>query len=167
MKSYHPRNTGTKQSFEDKARYAQQFDAIGSADVPPAPREFSIQSGARKVLLTWGLAANDKITAHWRLYKDTEANLVMEIADRGTRQIFLDVTAGTTPPTYNFFVSGVSIQGREGPKVQAQGKALAETGAPSDPSVSSDFTAGGSGGGNTSYSPRQSSSRSNGGNDSL
>lgn len=151
MKAYHPRIDGSKESFEDKQRYEQQYGKIGASDIPPLPRDFVAQSGARKVLLTWGLAANDGITAHWRLYRDTESNLVMEIADRGTRQMTLDVTAGASPPTYNFFVSGVSLAGHEGPKLQTQGKALTEAAAPSDPVPPTSFSGTASGGGDTSY----------------
>jgi hypothetical protein len=161
MKAFQPYAFGVdKQSNEEKLRYQDLLLQRGSNEIPPAPRDVLSQSGARKVLLTWSLAENDTATAHWRIYRDTESNLVMEIADRGTRQMFLDVTAGASPATYNFFISGVNKLGREGPKVQVQGKATAEAGAPSDPSVPPEFTSGGSGGGNTSYEPTAEATRS-------
>jgi hypothetical protein len=154
MKAFHPFIFGAeKAANEEKQRFAEIVAQRGSTDIPPRPRDLMAQSGARKVLLTWSLAEGDEITARWRIYKDTESNLVMEIADRGTRQMFLDVTSGATPPTVNFFVSGLSKLGTEGPKVQVQGKATVEAGAPSDPAVPPGYTSGSAGGGDTSYDP--------------
>lgn len=153
VKAYHDYNFGNLKANARAKRQASDYLATrGLPGRPPAPRDVQIQSGARKVLLTWKLAPNDQTTAHWRVYRDTESNLVMEIADLGTRQMFLDVTSGATPPVYNFFVSGVSQLGVEGPKVQVQGSAEVEAGAPSDPSLPPGYTDESSGGGSTHYS---------------
>jgi hypothetical protein len=71
----------------------------------------------------------------------------MEVADKGTRQMFMDVTAGATPPVVNFFVSALNAMGTESRKVQMQGSALAEASAPADPALPPGYTEEASGGG--------------------
>jgi hypothetical protein len=85
----------------------------------------------------------------WRVYKNDESTLYSDIRDRGTRQCMVETTAGSTPPTTNLFVSSVNAFGIESPKVQTQGKAAIEAGAPAMPGVPPGYNQGGAGGGNT------------------
>jgi hypothetical protein len=130
----------------------------GTAQAPQPPREIIVQSAPRGVLLSWSLPSgfNTDIQS-WRIYKDDEATLYAEIKDRGTRQHFIETTAGTTPPVVNLFVSSLNQLGVESQRVQAQGSALAETGAPTMPSSPPGYTQGGAGGGDTrtNYNPKQ------------
>jgi len=121
----------------------------GVARVPSPPREIVPQSGPRGVLVTWSLPAgySDDI-AKWRVYKGDENTLYQEIADRGTRQCFVEVTAGSTPPANNIFVSSINLLGQESPKVGVQGTAEVEANAPPMPGVPPGYNQGGSGGGN-------------------
>jgi hypothetical protein len=83
----------------------------------------------------------------WRVYKDDENTLYAEVNDRGTRQHFIESTSGSTPPVTNIFVSSLNSLGIESQKVQAQGQAATEAGAPTMPSVPPGYTSGGAGGG--------------------
>jgi len=118
----------------------------GTAKLPQAPRDIIVQSGSRGVLLTWNLPQVFFDIIGWRVYKNDENTLFHELRDRGNRQLFVECTSGTTPPTTNFFVSSINALGRESRKVQAQGKATAETGAPSIPSTPPEYTKTASGG---------------------
>src|SRR6266550_5606729 len=103
----------------------------GTAQKPQPPRDIIVQSGPRGLLVTWNLPAGlNSDIQRWRVYKDDENTLYAEINDRGTRQHFIESTSGATPPTINLFVSSVNALGIESPKVQVQGAATAEAGAP-------------------------------------
>lgn len=65
--------------------------------------------------------------------------------------MYLDVTSGAVPPVNNFFVSALNSAGVESVKVQVQGSATAEAGAPSDPSVPSGYTEEAAGGGDLNF----------------
>lgn len=121
----------------------------GTAQRPQAPRDVIAQSGPRGILVTWNLPQGFNVDIQrWRVYKGDESTLYAEIMDRGTRQHFIESTAGSTPPVINVFVSSLNALGVESSKVQAQGQATAEAGAPTMPSVPPGYTAGGAGGGN-------------------
>jgi hypothetical protein len=60
----------------------------------------------------------------YRIYVGTEKNLAIQVRDRGTRQMFVPLQAGVSPPTNNVFISTVNGF-REGPKVQVQVAAVA------------------------------------------
>lgn len=91
----------------------------------------------------------------WRIYKDDESTMYAEIRDRGTRQHFIESSAGASPPTGNFFISSMNVLGIESQKVQVQGKATVESGAPVMPPSPPGYTQGGAGGGNTSSGTRE------------
>lgn len=105
--------------------------------IPNPPRDVYVQAGPRGLFITWKLPeVGSEFIAGWRVYKDNENNLYDEIKDRANRQKFIETTSGTTPPVVNVFVSSInSLGNRESQKVQAQGSATAETGAPSMPST--------------------------------
>jgi hypothetical protein len=122
----------------------------GTAQVPQPPRDPIAQSGPRGLLVTWNLPAGfNSDIQRWRVYKDDEATLYQEINDRGTRQCFVETTAGSTPPVTNIFVSSLNSLGIESRKVHTQGKATVEAGAPPMPSVPPGYNNTASGGGNT------------------
>lgn len=134
----------------DRAKAADVVRTRGTARIPLPPRGLIAQPAPRGILLTWNLPAGFSLDIQrWRVYRENESTLYVEINDRGTRQHFIESSAGATPPVNNFFVSSVNSLGVESPKVMVQGAALAESGAPTMPSVPPDYNTGGSGGGNT------------------
>lgn len=137
-----------KERFDLRADAASQVRVSGTGKRPSPPRDLKIQSGARKVIVTWSKPVNDNDVAGWRIYKDTEAFLYDAIKDAGTRILEVSANGGATPPTVNVFVSSVSPSGTESVKVQIQGSATAEAGAPTDPAPpapSGDLGGGGTG----------------------
>lgn len=123
----------------------------GTAQKPQPPRDIILQSGPRGVLVTWNLPAGfNSDIQRWRVYKGDENTLYAEVNDRGTRQHFIESSAGSTPPVVNVFVSSLNSLGVESRKVQAQGQSATEAGAPTMPSVPPGYTSAGSGGGDTS-----------------
>ena len=116
--------------------------ARGTALRPGSPRDLFLQSGPRGILLNWRAPADVSEVAGYRIYKDDETKLFAELRDPSTVQHFIETTAGTTPPVTNLFVSTFSKLGLESPKIQIQGAALSETGAPSMPSTPPDYTTG-------------------------
>jgi hypothetical protein len=120
----------------------------GTSQKPQPPREIITQSGPRGVLLSWSLPAGfNTDIQRWRIYKDDENTLYAEIMDRGTRQHFIEATAGASPPITNFFVSSLNNLGVESQKIQVQASASAEAGAPTMPASPPGYTSGGAGGG--------------------
>ena len=153
------RGYGIRMTTEDRQiSRAQARDTTltrGTAQVPQPPRDIIVQSGPRGLLVTWNLPSGFSTDIQrWRVYKDDENTLYAEINDRGTRQCFIETTSGSTPPVVNVFVSSVNNLGVESQKVQQQGKATTEAGAPSMPSVPPGYNSTGSGGGNTNTNYR-------------
>lgn len=139
---------GTEQRQTARAQAADVTRTRGTAQVPQPPRDIICQNGPRGLLATWNLPTGfNSDIQRWRVYKDSEDTLYADINDRGTRQCFIEATSGSTPPVVNIFVSSVNNLGVESRKVQAQGQAATEAGAPSMPSVPPGYTATGSGGG--------------------
>lgn len=147
----------TVERQEERAKASDFTRTRGTARKPYPPRDVICQSGPRGILVTWNLPQAPSFDIQrWRVYKDDENTLYAEINDRGTRQCFIETTAGTTPPVVNVFVSSLNALGAESQKVQAQGSATSETGAPSMPSVPPGYTQGAAGGGDrdTNYANR-------------
>jgi hypothetical protein len=134
----------------EKQQAANHIRVRGTPGKPEPPRDLQVQSGSRSVLLSWKLPVSNDDIAGWRIYQNTESNLVAEIRDKGTRQVTIPMNSGTTPPVANFFVCAISTLGRESSKTTGQGSALAETGAPDVPTVPPGYTAESAGGGNRS-----------------
>lgn len=99
---------------------------------PQPPRNPQAQGGSRKVLVTWDMPFVSDDIIGWRIYKDNENSMLDSIYDPNVRQYTVQATAGATPPTINVFISSLSKRS-ESSKVQVQGAALAESGAPTDP----------------------------------
>jgi hypothetical protein len=156
------RNYGQNMTLaERQIARAQAADATrtrGTSNKPQPPRDIQCQSGPRGLLVTWSLPAGfSGDIQRWRVYKNDESTLYQEVNDRGTRQCFVECTAGDAPPVVNVFVSSVNALGIESQKVQAQGQAAIETSVPPMPNVPVGYNDGGSGGGDTStnYQGRQ------------
>jgi len=115
----------------------------GTAQRPKPPQDLQAQAGPRGILVTWGAPSIFNIDIQrWRVYKDNESTLYAEVNDRGTRQCFIEATAGTTPPVVNIFVSSVNSLGIESQKIQVQGVSAVEAAAPAMPSVPPGYTSG-------------------------
>lgn len=140
----------TEQRQVARASASDMVRTRGVARTPGAARDLIPQPAPRGIFLSWSLPAGmtDDI-AGWRVYKDDEKTLYVELHDRGSRQHFIETTAGATPPVTNLFVSSINALGVESRKVQIQGTALPESGAPAMPSSPPGYTSGRSGGGNT------------------
>jgi hypothetical protein len=96
------------------------------------PRNLQAQSGSRKILVTWDAPEKTEGIIGYRVYTDSEFSLLDTISDPNVRQYSVPASAGASPPTKNIFISAFSKQA-ESLKVQIQGKATAEAGAPADP----------------------------------
>src|SRR5712664_4744580 len=92
----------------------------GTAQTPQPPRDIIAQAAPRGIFLSWSLPSGfNTDIQRWRIYKDDENTLYAEIFDRGTRQHFIETTAGANPPVTNLFVSSLNSLGIESQKVQA------------------------------------------------
>lgn len=152
------RNYGVRMTTEQRqVAKAQALDMLrtrGTGNRPLPPRDLFLQPGPRGVLLNWRAPAKGTIDiAGYRIYKDDENGLFAEIRDPGTLQHYIETTAGSTPPVTNLFVSTVNKLGVESPKVNIQGTAITESGAPTMPSTPPTFT--------TTYNPRTTRQSSN------
>jgi len=127
----YPRNAQTGQLL-DQAAATEWFRVNGDNRMPNPPRNLQAQSGSRKVLVTWDAPDNKTGIIGYRIYKDTEGQLLDTINDANVRQYSIPASSGATPPVINVFVSSFSKQ-RESQRVQAQGSASVEAGAPVDP----------------------------------
>lgn len=153
------RGYGTRMTAEE--RYTARSEAanlvrtVGTARVPQPPTGLIAQSSPRGVQVTWNYPEVNQDIQRWRVYKDNENLLFAEIKDRGTRQCFVDATAGASPSTINVFVSSVNAAGVESAPVQIQGKAIAEAGAPALPSAPPEYGSVNSGGADRSTDYRR------------
>lgn len=136
-----PKNS--EEAFNQRAQAIDFIRTRGTSQPPNPPRDITAQAAPRGVYLTWGLPPGDASDiAGWKVYSPDELTLIGKLSDRGTRTFTVPTTAGTTPPTVNIFISSVNGLGVESPKVLITGKAIAETGAPTQPSVPPGFTSG-------------------------
>jgi hypothetical protein len=125
----------SKDAADYKLLVIQQLKVRGNGRPPEPPRDVQAQPGSRGALLTWKLPVSgaDWIRG-WKVYKDTESQLVQEIHDPGQRQLYVALTSGATPPITNLFVSSITAAGAESVKVVVKASAIAEVGAPAVPS---------------------------------
>src|SRR4051812_9339218 len=75
----------------------------GTPKPPSAPRDILSQAASRGVLVTWKLPDENTDIVGWRVYKDSESSLHIDIKDKGVRQTFVALTSGATPPKTNLF----------------------------------------------------------------
>jgi hypothetical protein len=123
-----------KDDADQKMLMFQQLVVRGTGRKPNPPRDLQSQPGSRGALLTWKLpSVGGEWIRGWRVYRETESNLYCEIQDPGNRQLYVDLTSGTTPPQSNFFISAIGAAGVESAKVGILVAALPEAGAPAIP----------------------------------
>jgi len=128
------------QAQAERIKTAERLRVRGTSRSPLSPRDVFLQSGPRGILVNWLPPQRNADITGWRVYKDNENSLFAEIHEPSTTQHFIEATAGTTPPVTNVFVSSLNKLGIESPLVMAQGKAIAETGAPAMPITPPTFT---------------------------
>lgn len=117
-----------------RAQAADMVRTRGTAIKPQPPRDIFAQAGPRGVLLNWrqGAKVNQDL-AGFRIYKDNENSLFAEIRDPNTTQHFVELTAGSSPPPTNVFVSTINKLGQESQKVQVIATSTVEASAPAMP----------------------------------
>lgn len=135
------------QKHSVRVQAAERMLVRGTSRTPLSPKDVFLTSGPRGILVNWRPApGHTEDVAGWRVYKDNESSLFAEIRDPKTTQHFVEATASATPPVTNIFVSALNKLNQESPRVQAQGAALTEAGAPAMPSTpptySNKFTSG-------------------------
>lgn len=146
------RNYGIRMTTEERQTARQQAQdmtiARGTGRTPQPVRDVVVQSAPRGVLLNWRMPSGySGDVAGFRVFKDTETNLFVEIRDPNTRQHMVDSSAGSIPPVTNFFVAPINKLGVQGPTVMVQSSALVEAGAPQFPGSPQSFGQGFGGGG--------------------
>lgn len=130
----------------DRQQAANQIRSQGTPRLPQAPRDVQVQSAAGGVQVSWKLPTTHDNVAGWRVYLNTETNLAAQIRDKGTRQIFIPLGSGPTPPMVNIMVSSFTTLGRESGKVIKQGGPAVQTTATTVPSVPPGYLAENAGG---------------------
>lgn len=128
--------------YLDQAGAASWVKANGPSSRPNPPRNLQAQSGSRKVLVTWDTPIVSDGIVGYKIYKDNEGSLLDSVYDPNVRQYPVPASSGSTPPSVNIFVSSFTKRD-ESIKVQVQGAATAEAGAPADPKPPADSAASG------------------------
>lgn len=85
---------------------------------PDPPRDLQVTVGTLDVTISWTAPVNPVDVAGWRVYKDTESNLIDKIADPSTTQVKIKLSISS--PTA-FYISSVNSIGQESIKIQAIG----------------------------------------------
>ena len=126
MKSTLPPQLGADRDkmMQARVRAVTQVRTHGTHRIPELTRGMIAQRAQGGAVLTWHLPKRYDDVTGYRIYTGTEKNLSIQIRDRGTRQIFVPLEGGATPPLNNIFVSAVNGF-REGPTQQIQIAALA------------------------------------------
>jgi hypothetical protein len=101
----------------------------GPSARPQSPRNLQAQSGSRSILVTWDAPILTDGVVGYKVYLDTELSLFTTLYDPNVRQITVPASAGSSPPARNIFISAFT-KNNESVKVQIQGKATTEAGAP-------------------------------------
>lgn len=96
------------------------LQVAGSRKRPDPPRSLVAQPGSLEVLLTWNAPYRSGDISGWRIYKDSESNLIDSIPDPNVRQARIKVPANTATA---FYISSINASGRESIKVQIIAKA--------------------------------------------
>lgn len=127
---YNPQ-TGEPLDQQSAIGFARQN---GTTARPQPPRNLQAQSGSRKILVTWDSPIVADGIVGYKIYTENEGSLLDTLYDPNVRQYSVPSSAGSSPPTKNIFISSFS-KNNESVKVQIQGKASVEAGAPTDPTV--------------------------------
>lgn len=134
----------------EKYNIAAQIRQRGTPSQPSSPRDIQVQKAAGGVYVTWKLPQFHDNIAGWRVYVNTESNLAAQIRDKGTRQLFVPLSSGSSPASVNVMVSSFTNLGRESSKVVQQGKPLAQSSTTTVPTVPPGYDAESAGGVNRS-----------------
>lgn len=110
---------GAEQS-QNQLRYGAMSSLIKGNKTPSAPRALTATPGSLKVTVAWEAPSVDDGATAWRVYRDTESNLVAEIKDRTQLQYDFSVE---DVKKHNFFVSSVNAGKKESKKVLIQSAA--------------------------------------------
>lgn len=132
---------------QERVRVHDYIQVRGTMRIPQPPRELIAQAAPRGVFVTWSLPTQYADITGWRIYKNDENTLYGQINDPGTRQEFVETTAGSPSVITNIFISSINSLGKESPKIQIQGAAAVEPGAPGMPGIPPGYNQGGYGGG--------------------
>jgi len=140
MKSTLPPQLGAKhgEMMQARVRAVTQVRTHGTQRLPAAPRAVTVQPAQGGALVIWHLPQRYDDVTGYRIYVGTEKNLSIQIRDRGTRQAFVPLTGGATPPKQNVFVSVVNGF-RESGRLQMQTAALSDTAPALVPQPPGDF----------------------------
>lgn len=132
----------TEQRQVVKAQAADIVRSRGTGRTPGVPRDISLQSGPRGILVNWrGPDGFRDDIAGYRIYKGDENTLYAEITDPNTTQHFIETTAGSSPVVTNIMVSSINKLGVESPKtIPMQSQASVEAGAPAMPNTPPTYT---------------------------
>lgn len=95
----------------------------GSRKRPDPPRSLIAQPGSLEALITWNGPQKMGDISGWRIYRDTEKNLIDTILDVNSRQYKPKLPANTP---IAFYVSAINPLGIESIKVQIIAKALTD-----------------------------------------
>lgn len=86
----------------------------GTRRRPQSVRSLTSQQASLGAVLTWNAPVKTKGIVGFRIYKDNETNLLEEVRDPNRRQYRITLPAATTA---TFFVSSITAQGAESPKL--------------------------------------------------
>lgn len=150
-----PGKRGYSLSGRERRELNDVIEANGTATQPQAPRDVFFQPGSRGGLLTWKLPLKNSNIIGYRIYKGDEDTLYKAIQDRGRRQEYIELPAGTpTSTVFALFVSCLNSSGVESRKVWTDAAASPETGAPTIPSPPPEYASEGAGGIDRDYRSR-------------
>ena len=108
---------------------------VGDNRLPDPPRSIVAQSGSRKAVITWSLPVRSEDICGFHIYKYKESNRIKTISNPLETQTEVSLDAGATPPKTAIYISCYNTFGKESSKVQVICSAVAEAGAPTDPSA--------------------------------
>src|SRR6266550_2856151 len=86
----------------------------GTRRRPEPPRSLVSQPASLGAVLTWNAPVKTKGVVGFRIYKDTETNLLEEVRDPARRQFRVVLPANTKA---NYYVSTFTSQNAESPKI--------------------------------------------------
>jgi hypothetical protein len=152
MKSFIQSVAGSNYSLRAVEKYniAAQIRQRGTPQNAMPPRDIQVQSAAGGVQVSWKLPTTHDNIAGWRVYVNNESNLAAQIRDKGTRQIFVPLSSGSSPTASNIMVSAFTTLGRESAKVVKQGTPSTQTASTTVPTVPPGYDAEAAGGANRS-----------------
>lgn len=139
MKAYGVSRPGGPMQSSDIKAAADRAKLNGTAKRPNPPRDLKYLASSRSAIITWVAPELSDDIVGWRIYKETELKRYSDISDPSTKQVTVELSSGTTPPVTNIFVTAVNAAGIESRPVLIQAQATAETGAPSVPSVPTEW----------------------------